>query len=285
MEEIKANLRRLLSESSTAKALFRRNILKEYLQIVVLDFIYSHPAYASLVFYGGTCLAQCYGLPRLSEDLDFVDIKNEIDLHVLAEDLGRYFNEKTDLTGVVAVQKFRVHLKFPVLRELGLASRDESDFLMLKVEVFRDDGRLRDCPQEIVPLFKMNRSILARTFDLPTLMATKIRAVLLRRWTRTDKSGTVIATVKGRDYFDLLWYLRQGVVPNLACIKEMKNMAELKRELLLAVEKVDPASIKADLGAFIADDRYIDTLSSNLREILAKEIARLSEPIIPTPGS
>ncbi|MEK7084400.1 MAG: nucleotidyl transferase AbiEii/AbiGii toxin family protein [Patescibacteria group bacterium] len=172
MEEIKAELKRLIRESPTEKALFRRNILKEYLQIVVLDFMYSHPVYGQLVFYGGSCLAQCYGLPRLSEDLDFVDLNGAVDIKLLAEDLARYFNEKTDINAVNTMQKFRVHLKFPILRELGLSGASDSDFLMLKVEVFRDDGRLRDCPREIVPMFKMNRSILVRTFDLPTLMAT-----------------------------------------------------------------------------------------------------------------
>lgn len=277
MEEIKPELRRLLNDAPTEKALFRRNILKEYLQIVVLDFIYSHPIYNQLVFYGGSCLAQCYGLPRLSEDLDFVDLDGSVDIQLLAEDLTRFFNEKTDIKAVNAMQKFRVHLKFPILRELGLANASESDFLMLKVEVFRDDGRLRDCPREIVPLFKINRSILARTFDLPTLMTTKIRAVLLRRWQKIDKEGKVIASVKGRDYFDLMWYLRKGVTPNLACIKEIKTMKELKRDLLVAVEKADPGSIKVDLDAFIADDRYVNELSGNLREILAREIARLPE--------
>lgn len=275
MEELKPTLKRILAETPTSKVLFRRNILKEYLQIVILDYLYAHPKYGGLVFYGGSCLAQCYNLPRLSEDLDFVDRGENIDKSELAHDLNKYFSERTDLPATVSTQKFRVLLKFPILKELGLAAKGESDILLLKIEVFRDDGRLRDCPVEAVPLFKMNRSIIVKTFDLPTLMATKIRAVLHRKWEKTSKSGEKLAVVKGRDYFDLLWYLRKGIVPNMACIKEASDKETLRQLLLNAAEKADPASIKFDLEAFIADDRYVNDLSNNLRQMLKTEIERM----------
>ncbi|MFA6077287.1 MAG: nucleotidyl transferase AbiEii/AbiGii toxin family protein, partial [Candidatus Paceibacterota bacterium] len=182
MEELKPTLKRLLSEAPSSKVLFRRNILKEYLQIVILDYLYSHLIYSKLVFYGGSCLAQCYGLPRLSEDLDFVDIHGDIDIKKIGLDLSVYFNKQTDLKVAVSTQKFRVMLKFPILKELGLAKEGDSDLLILKIEVFRDDGLLRECKVEAVPLFKVNRSIIVKAFNLSTLMSTKIRAVLHRKW-------------------------------------------------------------------------------------------------------
>src|SRR3989344_5495363 len=259
MEEIKPTLKRLLAEATTGKTLFQRNILKEYLQIVVLDYLYSNPIYGQLVFYGGSCLAQCHGLPRLSEDLDFVDIKGGVDIKKLAEDITEYFCNRTDIKVISSTQKFRVLLKFPVL----------------KIEIFLDDGVLRDCPVETVPIFKMNRSIIVKTFDLPTLMATKIRAVLNRKWEKTSKGGKTLATVKGRDYFDLIWYFRKGVTPNLACIKEASNKDELKSLLLTAVDKADSASIKLDLDTLIANDRYIGDISANLKQILKTEIEKM----------
>jgi predicted nucleotidyltransferase component of viral defense system len=275
MEEIKPALKRLLTEAPSSKVLFRRNILKEYLQIVVLDYLYSHSTYSKLVFYGGSSLAQCYGLPRLSEDLDFVDIKGDFDIDKLGRDLALYFNKRTDMKVTFSKQKFRVLLKFPILKELGLADGANSDILMLKIEVFNDGGLLRHCKIEAVPLFKANRSIIVRTFDLPTLMATKVRAVLHRKWRKTSKSGEVLATVKGRDYYDLMWYLRKGVSPNMSCLKEVRNKEELKNLLLSAVDKADPASIKLDLEALIADDRYVTDTSTNLRDILRSEINRM----------
>ncbi|OHA42425.1 MAG: hypothetical protein A3H68_00440 [Candidatus Taylorbacteria bacterium RIFCSPLOWO2_02_FULL_46_40] len=275
MEELKPTLKRLLSEAPSSKLLFLRNILKEYLQIVILDYLYSHPAYSKLVFYGGSCLAQCHGLPRLSEDLDFVDTHGDIDIEKIGNDLSTYFNKQTDLKVTVSTQKFRVMLKFSILKELGLAKEGDSDLLILKIEVFRDDGTLRECKAEAVPIFKVNRSIIVKAFDLSTLMSTKIRAILHRKWEKTSKSGKTLAIVKGRDYFDLMWYLRKGVSPNMACIKEATNKDELKRLLLSMVDKFDPTSIKFDLEALIADDRYVTDISKNLRDILKSEIERM----------
>lgn len=48
----------------------KRILLKEVLHAHVLDYLYNHPIYRRLNFYGGTCLHVVYGLNRLSEDLN-----------------------------------------------------------------------------------------------------------------------------------------------------------------------------------------------------------------------
>jgi len=111
-----------------------------------------------------------------------------------------------------------------------------------------------------------------KTFDLPTLMATKIRAVLNRRWEKTGKKGETLATVKGRDYFDLMWYLQKGIEPNIACIENISDNKELYARLVSAVEKIDAASIKYDLDALIADRHYVDKLAGNLKQILLSRL-------------
>ncbi|KKR75172.1 MAG: hypothetical protein UU18_C0012G0013 [Parcubacteria group bacterium GW2011_GWB2_40_8] len=69
MGKEKIILKNIVDENFDKSALYKRNLLKEYLQVLVLDYIYSSDKYSGLVFYGGTCLAHCFGLPRLSEDL------------------------------------------------------------------------------------------------------------------------------------------------------------------------------------------------------------------------
>lgn len=275
MEEIKTILKDLLIASPSKNKIFKRNILKEYLQILVLDYIYSHKDYSRLIFYGGSCLAHCHNLPRLSEDLDFVDAENKTDIARLADDLEKYFNEKTDIKVKATVQRFRVYLKFPILYELGLSEVGESDFLFLKVEVFQNFNFCRDYKTEIIPLFKLNRSMLIRAFDLPTLMATKIRAVLFRKWEKADKAGNVIAKVKGRDYFDLMWYLEKGISPNIGCIEGVEDLEGLKKKLLDAVKKADARSIRIDLEALIDDKNKVSRLSSNINDILIREIDKI----------
>ncbi len=273
---IKDLLRNIIKEHSTSSNLYKRNLLKEYLQIYVLDFIYSSEKYKNLVFYGGSCLSQCYDLPRLSEDLDFVDIDNKINMDKLAFDLEKYFKNKTDLELQVKQQKFRIYLKFPILSELGLASsRSETDLLYLKVEIFKAFNFCDDYKLEVKPLFKSGKSLFVKTFDLGTLMSTKVRAVLNRKWEKSDKKGNVLINVKGRDYFDLMWYLERGVKPNFSCIDKTKNAKEIKEELLQLIEKVDTRSIKLDLENFIEDKTYLKNLEVNIRDIVKRGVEKI----------
>jgi len=267
MEPAKATLKNLVRESSSPNKIFRRNVLKEYLQVLVLDFIYSDKKYSGLVFYGGSCLVHFHGLPRLSEDLDFVDLKKTVCLPELAAALEKYFNENTDLTTRASLQKFRITLKFPLLRELGLADGSQSDFVNLRVEVFPEFS-YRKFKTEIIPVFKMNKSILAKTFDLSTLMATKINAVLHRKWEKTDKRGRALQKVKGRDYYDLMWYLQKGIKPNLNCVSGINNLTSLKKTLLVSLKKADARSIRLDLESLIEDQIFVKKLSKNIKEII-----------------
>ncbi len=276
MELIKPFLIKLIKDSASDNKVFRRNLLKNYLQILVLDFIYSHQKYSRLVFYGGSCLAHCYNLPRLSEDLDFVDLEKKIEIPELAKDLKEYFKKNTDLEMKAVPQKFRVYLKSSLLRELELAGKRESDLLFLKVEIFEGFDFCKDYKIETVPLFKFNRTILVKTFDLPTLMATKIRAILHRKWEKADKKGKTIAKVKGRDYFDLLWYLEKGVMPNFGCIEGVANNEEFREQLLKAIIKVDIRSIRIDLESLIDNPRLVKNLSKKIKEILRRMITNIN---------
>ena len=116
----------------------------------------------------------------------------------MANNIELYFKKSTDLDVTATVQKFRVYLKFPVLRELNLSAPAESDLLFLKVEVFKEFDFCSRYQTQIVPLMKFNKTMLIKTFDLPTLMATKIRAIFHRKWEKTDKTGKTLITVKGR---------------------------------------------------------------------------------------
>lgn len=273
METIKPALKNIISESPSKNNQFKRNLLKEYLQIAVLDFIYSHPAYSQLLFYGGSALAHCFGLERLSEDLDFIVEKKKIDVPKLARDLEEYFVKRTDLFVKTTVQKFRIYLKFPILRELGISTRDETDTLFLKVEVYSEFDFCKSYKTDIRPVFKYNRSILIKTFDPGTLMATKIRAIFFRKWEKTDKQGRTTVKVKGRDYFDLLWYLQKGIQPNLSCIEGFENMKDLKEKLLTMIAGIDSKSIQLDLEALIDNPNFVMNISKNMKAILEREIS------------
>lgn len=121
-----------------------RNVLKEYLQVYVLNFIYTNNKYKNtLIFTGGTCLRHCFGLNRLSENIDF-DLTSTIDLNNLKNDLLDYFNKDYLYKNIKASVKQRdrqLLLKFPVLQTLGLASLSESDFLYVKLDVSTNNSK------------------------------------------------------------------------------------------------------------------------------------------------
>lgn len=272
MEIIKPFLKDIIDKAVGMSSTYKRNLLKDYIQVVILSFIYSNPKYSQMVFYGGSCLRHCFDLPRLSEDLDFVDLKKKIELQDLANDLENYFKNKTDLEVKIKVQPSRAQLKFAILKELGLASESESDILYLKLEVFKGFDFCSAYKINTIPIFKYNRSILIKTFDLPTMMATKIGAVLNRKWEKVAKGGELLVKVKGRDYFDLMWYLKKNLKPNLKCLMQKQSEAGLKEKLLSVIAKVDAKSLAYDLSPLMEDSAFALGLSKNLKDILIREI-------------
>jgi predicted nucleotidyltransferase component of viral defense system len=267
-------IKTLLQEKETASAVFKRNLVKEYLQVLVLSFLYSHKEYRTLIFYGGSSLHHCYHLPRLSEDLDFVDVEKKINLHKLAEDLVHFFTRKYGVRIGAKVQKFRCTLKYPLLHLLDLAMPQESNYLFTKIEVYSEFDFCKGYHVEIKPVFKFGEALLIRTFNLSTLMATKIRAIMRRKWEKTTKNGRVLAEVKGRDYYDLMWYLERGIKPNMNCIEDMADESTLYEELIELVKKVNPRSIKYDLEGLIEDPGFVDALKDNIKEILISSLSR-----------
>ena len=187
----------------------KRVILKEFLQAYTLDFLYNHPVYRKLNFYGGTCLHMIYSLNRLSEDID-LDNSSGIELSTLENDLLTFYRSNVGYADVTAKTQIgewgvrRTTLKFPILYALGLTSHTNEP-LHLKVEVsqHRQTAIVRQTP---VLLF--GRSFVAAHFSLETMMAGKMLACLERNFQKGEG-----AAIKGRDFYDLLWFMQQKIIP------------------------------------------------------------------------
>ena len=188
----------------------KRVILKEFLQAYTLDFLYNHPVYRKLNFYGGTCLHVIYGLNRLSEDID-LDNSDEIDLSNLENDLLTFYRSNIGYADVTAKTQIgewgvrRTTLKFPILYALGLTSH-ANEPLHMKVEVSQHK---QIYIQRKTPLLLFGRSLMAAHFSLETMMAGKMLACLERNF----QKGNEGATIKGRDFYDLLWFMQQKIQP------------------------------------------------------------------------
>jgi hypothetical protein len=188
----------------------KRVILKEFLQAYTLDFLYNHPVYRKLNFYGGTCLHVIYGLNRLSEDID-LDNSNGTDLSNLENDLLTFFRSNIGYADVTAKTQIgewgvrRTTLKLPILYALGLTSH-VNEPLHLKVEVSQHK-QISIVRQTPVLLF--GRSFVATHFSLETMMSGKMLACLERNF----QKGSNGAEIKGRDFYDLLWFMQQKINP------------------------------------------------------------------------
>jgi predicted nucleotidyltransferase component of viral defense system len=238
----------------------KRIILKEVLQAYILDFLYNHTSYRRLNFYGGTCLHVVYGLNRLSEDLDF-DNQSGLELGYLANDLVEYFRKSFGYGDVSAKAQrgeggiLRITLKFPVLNALGL-SPYPSEALYLKVEVSHHE---QVAVIQHTPVFVYGRSLVAAHFSLETMMAGKMLACLERNFER-GRSG---AQIKGRDFFDLLWFMQQRVQPlEEKLVRDGQQLYTVESAMLALQEKV--ASIKSrdlaiDLLPMFESRQYIQS--------------------------
>lgn len=251
--------------------LYKRSLLKEFLQVYVLNFIYLNSNYNQVfLFTGGTCLRHCFGLNRLSEDLDF-DIKNEINVENLKSSIESYFKTEFMYVGlqVSILQKDKqLLLKFPVLKELGLATESESDLLYIKIDMSLMTSKIYNQTSSLKNINNFN--YLVTHYDLPTLFASKIVTVLTQQRFLGSENINVI---KGRDYFDLLWFLDKKVIPNIDRINDLqKSSFTITQIMELIDKKVDIATtssrqlLKQDLLPFIDNPQILDGYIENYQD-------------------
>jgi predicted nucleotidyltransferase component of viral defense system len=237
-----------------------RILLKEYLQSHILFAIFNSEIGNDLVFYGGTALRKIYGLDRMSEDLDF-EVNRPVKLKEIADKILVYFSH-LGLKGVECKiqdgEKIgRLTFKFQLLSKLELSAFD-TEKLHVKVEI---NQRLKDSFEtELSPLIEDQMSAMIKHYSLPVMMAGKMVACV----TRVFKKGATGITVKGRDYYDLIWYMNQKIEPNEKYLDKLGYKVEsIWRELDKKIELIKPKDLLLDLQPFFSSRKYIKDWCSN----------------------
>lgn len=249
-----------------------RNILKETIQYYILDFIYNLAYGKNLILCGGSCLRFCFGLNRLSEDIDLdLEWNQKINKSKLVTDILTYFRNNFGFDKIearISGQMKKIYLKFPILYRLNVASRPESDKLYVKLKISENISPFYNT--EFTPINKFNLNFIVKQYDLSTLMASKIIAVL-RRTFRKGKGDMI--TFKGRDYYDLLWFLQQGIKPNMQRIENITGISSVKgifKEVTQKVEKISSGYLKEDLFNLFEDSRFIENYVKNYKVVCKK---------------
>lgn len=188
---------------------FDKNVLKEYLELLVLEYLSTTPYAPKLAFIGGTNLRLVRGINRFSEDLDF-------DIHNLSE--AEFIKMTDGIASFLRAQglpveirdranprltAYRRSLYFPsLLYDLGLTGHKEERFL-LKIEA-------QDQKVEYQPEFV---DIRRNGFFFPILSPTQ--DILL-----SMKLSALLNRAKGRDFYDILFLWGLGAEPDYNFLKE-----------------------------------------------------------------
>ncbi|MFH1280174.1 MAG: nucleotidyl transferase AbiEii/AbiGii toxin family protein [Candidatus Beckwithbacteria bacterium] len=249
--------------------LFLRNLLKESLQLYVLDYIYSSSWGENFLFTGGTCLRFCFELPRLSEDLDF-DIKDydNFNLDKFCQSLNDYFTKKLQYKNFsykIAKNKMQIYLKFPIMEELGLRKdSSESPILFLRIDLSPIDSS--KFSEEVSLISADNFNFIIKRYSLSDLFASKISAVLERTF---KKGKNDVVTFKGRDYFDLIWFLQKGIKPNYKRIEDITgvNKTLVVKEIDNKVKQVNKMYLKEDLLPLFRESGFVDDFCNNFQKL------------------
>lgn len=242
-----------------------RNALREIMQEIALAGLYRAGFYKYAAFYGGTALRIFYGLPRFSEDMDFSLLeKNES------------FRLKPYLDAVVE-EFLSLGLKVSITeKEKILETAIDSAFLKsdtiwkeIQLEEAYPQLHIGSLPSIKIKLevdtlpplgFETENKLLLKPFSfyvhcftLPCLFAGKMHALLFRKWKNR---------VKGRDWFDFEWYVKNGIPLSLShfekraidsgvMVKSTITREEVVELLYKKIDSLDFKRVKDDIVRFI----------------------------------
>ena len=243
----------------------RLNAQQQAMQQIVLAGLQKGGFFEHAAFYGGTCLRIFHNLLRFSEDMDFSLTEKNSDIH-----LENYFQAIQDafvFTGkdVVITKKEKLNfgrVESAFLKEntsaYDIAFRTEK-IVKVKIELDTDPPLLFDTEQKV--LMKPYSSMV-RCFTLPDLFAGKMHALVYRNW-RTR--------IKGRDWFDFEWYIRNNVPLNFAHlqerIREFSGQEVTKDEFMQLLRErlatADINQVKQDVITFVDRPSELDIWSND----------------------
>ena len=281
-------LNQMLSKYQINNIEDKKNAIKEIVQEVVLCGLSRGGFFKEAAFYGGTALRIFYGLDRFSEDLDFSLVSQNPDF-----DLTKYFSYIENETKSVGLnftvsekeKSIDSNVKSAFLKgntkehiltfyentsDINIINRDEVIRIKFEVDVNPPMGATYETKFGLLP-----SPYQVKLYDMPSLFAGKIHACLCRNWK---------TRVKGRDFYDYVFFLSMGAKVNLVNLKaklvQSKYIEEsfdltidsLKVLLNERFSNMDFAQAKEDVLPFIKDKQKLDLWSKEFFVEITKNI-------------
>ncbi|MCC8139053.1 MAG: nucleotidyl transferase AbiEii/AbiGii toxin family protein [Lachnospiraceae bacterium] len=252
----------------------RKNAMKEIMQEIVLCGLSRAGFFKEAAFYGGTALRIFYGLDRFSEDLDFSLMTSNLEfelasyfpvlekevrsfgLNVIIQEKDK--TKKSNIRSAFLKGNTKEHLLLFYPNEQISGGIPESEIVKIKFEVdvnppeyatFEHKYRLLPVPYEV------------NLYDMPSLFAGKIHAVLCRAWR---------SRIKGRDLYDYVFYLSKGIAVNQKHLRARLlqsgyitsdtacELGEIKKMLSARFDSINYAQAKQDVEPFIRDSSSLN---------------------------
>lgn len=252
----------------------RRNATFEVMQQVILAGLQQGGFFDKAAFYGGTCLRIFYGLQRFSEDMDFSLVKKDDKFTI--EDYFDSIIKVFESIGrkVVIIKKDkktfgRVDSAFlkDDTQSYDVAFQTEKS-IKIKIEVDTNPPLKFDTEEK---LLMKPYSFMTRCFSLPDLYAGKMHALVFRNWK---------SRLKGRDWYDFEWYVRNDVPLDFAHLQErIREFSgeEMSRDMFMEKLKerlatADMKSVLEDVTRFVRNPNEMKIWSNDYFLELAKKI-------------
>ena len=281
-------INQMLSQHESATLTDKKNSIKEVVQEIILCGLSRAGFFQTAAFYGGTALRIFYGLDRFSEDLDFSlmtpDSGFRLDgyLPALEKELLTYgFRFKaeskakakdSDVLSAFVKGNTREHILLCYADERLAQTIVGSELIKVKFEVdttpppyagFERQFRLLPIPYEI------------NLYDMPSLFAGKMHAVICRAWKNR---------VKGRDLYDYVFYLARQTPVNLKHLNARlidsgfegagndMSLDEIKQILIRRFGQIDYAQAKSDVLPFIRNPASLDMWSKEFFQSITETL-------------
>jgi len=246
--------------------------LREILQQTALLGLARHQFFQHAVFYGGTALRILYGLDRYSEDLDFSLLKPDPEFNFTPFLQGMHqellamgflldinLREKND-SGIWSafLKGNTLSMLLSIQGKEKIKGIHPEQKIQIKLEIDTTPPLLHFPPQS--KLVTNPVPFYVSTYEITDLFAGKMHAALCRNWKKR---------IKGRDWYDVIWYVQRGVSVNLAHLRErMRQTGHLqadekfgKNELLerihAKINEIDWELAKSDVEVFIPDKQRL----------------------------
>ncbi len=251
--------------------------MREIMQEIALAALSRTDFFKKAAFYGGTALRIFHGLDRYSEDLDFSLLQTDPSFS-----LTPYFSaitEEFEALGIrVSIREKDKRVKTPI-ESAFLKSETLWQELVLEDIVVQHgissnkSVKIKIEIDRVPPLgFETEEKLLVKPFSfyvncfsLSSLFAGKLHALLFRKWKNR---------VKGRDWYDMEWYIRKGIPLNVPHFlvraaetsnwqKETTNKEQILNLLKDKINNVSFDAVKNDVRKFIRNDEQLKIWNAN----------------------